>query len=258
MARSLQNSNWRGLGARAAAGLLVMLAALLGTAASAHAQSECVTTFERWSKLSASRTRAQPAAVGQEACLPSEGVRADLLQALAKSRSLCDGGLFPDQATKQTKDMIDINSSVITSMPICRPVEQPAKAIEPEPTPSRPRREEQAARPREEQAAKPIDPDPTPPRPPPRVRQRACLDIAQAGPERFVLANRKCTGSNVLAVIEKRGPSGKTDCKAYTINRQLQVGTARDARPQINYECVLREGNCTKDYVATIFPECDW
>jgi hypothetical protein len=257
MARSVQNSDWHGLGVRAAAGLLVALAMLLGSAISAHAQSECVTTFERWSKLSASRTRAQPAAVGQEACLPSEGVRADLLQALAKSRSLCEGGLFPDQATKQTKDMIDINSSVISSMPICRPVEQPAKAIEPEPTPSRPRREEQAARSREEQAAKPIDPDATPPRPP-RVRQRACLDIAQTGPERFVLANRKCTGNNVLAVIEKKGPSGKTDCKAYTINRQLQVATLRDAPPQINYECVLREGNCTKDYVATIFPECDW
>jgi hypothetical protein len=257
MAFSVQDSDWRSLGARAAVGLLVVLAALLGTAAGAHAQSECVTTFERWSKLSTSRTRAQPAAVGQEACLPSEGVRADLLQALAKSRSLCEGGLFPDQAAKQTKDMIDINSSVISSMPICRPVEQPAKAIEPEPTPSRPRREEQAARPREEQAAKPIDPDPTPQRPP-RVRQRACLDVAQAGPERFVLANRKCTGNNVLAVIEKKGPSGKTDCKAYTIYRQLQVGTFRDAPPLINYECVLREGNCTKDYVATIFPECDW
>jgi hypothetical protein len=257
MARGVQNLSWHGLGARAGVRLLVVLAALLGTAAGARAQSECATTFERWSKLSASRTRTQPAAVGQEACLPSEGVRADLLQALAKARSLCEGGLFPDQATKQTKDMIDINSSVITSIPICRPVEQPAKAIEPDPTPQRPRREEQAARPREEHAAKPIDPDPTPQRPP-RVRQRACLDVAQAGPERFVLANRKCTGNNVLAVIEKKGPSGKTDCKAYTIYRQLQVGTFRDAAPQINYECVLREGNCTKDYLATIFPECDW
>ena len=54
-------------------------------------------------------------------------MRADLLQALAKARSLCEGGLFPDQATKQTKDMIDINSSVISSIPVCRPVEQPAK-----------------------------------------------------------------------------------------------------------------------------------
>jgi hypothetical protein len=249
MTRSVHNFGWCGIGGRVAAGLLAMLAVLPGTTGAARAQSECATTFERWSKLSASRTRAQPAAVGQEACLPSEGVRADLLQALAKSRSLCDGGLFPDQATKQTKDMIDINSSVISSMPICRPAEQPAKAIDPDPTPPRPRREEQAA--------KPIDPDPTPPRPP-RLRQRACLDIAQAGPERFVLANRKCTGSNVLAVIEKKGPSGKIDCKAYTINRQLAVGTLRDAAPHINYECVLREGNCTKDYVAAMFPECDW
>ena len=62
----------------------------------------------------------------------------------------------------------------------------------------------------------------------------------------------------MLAVIEKRGPSGKIDCKGYTIERRLAVATLKDARPQINYECVLEQGNCTKDHVATIFPECDW
>ena len=31
----------------------------------------------------------------------------------------------------------------------------------------------------------------------------------------------------------------------------------KETRPQINYECVLAQGNCTKAHVATIFPECD-
>ena len=39
------------------------------------------------------------------------------------------------------------------------------------------------------------------------------------------------------------GSSCKIDCKAYTIDRRMAVATLKDARPQINYECVLAQGN---------------
>ena len=124
--------------------------------------------------------------------------------------------------------MIDINASVIGSVPLCRSEDVPAKAVEPEPTPLRPI----------------------------VARPRACLEITQAAPERFVLANRKCAGRSVLAVIERKDATGKIECKAHTIGRQLAVVTP--ARPEINYQCISDEGSCTKDHVATFFPECDW
>jgi hypothetical protein len=203
----------------------------------AFADTECTEAFEKWSKVSAARVRSKPSDTGaqsagaaqQVACIPSEAQRMDLLAALAKTRSLCDQGTWLDQSAKQTKELIDINASFIGSLTLC--------AVEPPP------------------AAPIVETKPTPP---PKPKPRQCLEVAQVSPERFVLANRKCSGSTVLAVIVKRGPSGKIDCKGYTISRQLQVATLKDARPQVNYECVLAQGNCTKDHVATIFPECDW
>ena len=35
-------------------------------------------------------------------------------------------------------------------------------------------------------------------------------------------------------------------------------GCVHAARPEINYQCILDEGSCTKSHLATIFPECDW
>jgi hypothetical protein len=274
MAPSLRHPGPRSIGARAAAVLLTALAVLLGAVSASRAQSECVGAFERWSKLSASRQRAQVAAGGQEACLQSEGVRADLLRALAKARSICDAAL--DQSAKQTKEMIDINASAIGTVPVCRPEpvptrEQPVREqpIREQPVREQPIREqpvreqpirEQPVREqpiREQPAtARAIEPESAPVRQ--RVRQRVCLDVSQASPERFVLANHKCRGRSVLVVIEKKGPSGRIECKGYAISRQLTVATLRDARPHINYECLLDEGGCNKEQVATIFPECDW
>ena len=259
MAPSLRNCVPRSIGAQAAAVLLTALAVLLGTTSASRAQSECVGAFERWSKLSASRTRTQQAAGGQEACLQSEGVRADLLQALAKARSICDAAL--DQSAKQTKEMIDINASAIGTVQVCRAEPAPAREqpVRQQPAREQPAREqpvrEQPAR-EQAAAARPIEPEPAPVRQ--RVRQRVCLDVSQAGPDRFVLANHKCRGRSVLVVIEKKGPSGRIECKGYAISRQLTVATLRDARPHINYECLLDEGGCNKAQVATIFPECDW
>ena len=270
MAPSLRNCVPRSIGAQAAAVLLTALAVLLATAGTSRAQSECTGAFERWSKLSASRTRTQQAASGQEACLQSEGVRADLLLALAKARGVCDAAL--DQSAKQTKEMIDINASAIGTVPMCRaePVparEQPVREqpIREQPVRQQPVREqpirEQPIReqPVREQsaAARAIEPEPAP-AVRQRLRQRVCLDVSQAAPERFVLANQKCRGRSVLVVIEKRGPSGRIECKGYAISRQLTIATLRDARPRINYECLLDEGGCNKAQVATIFPECDW
>jgi hypothetical protein len=266
MATSLRILSPRSKGAQAAAVLLAVLAVLFGTAGASRAQSECTSAFERWSKLSASRTRTQSAASGQEACLQSEGVRADLLQALAKARSVCDAAPSLDQAARQAKDMIDINASAIGTVPVCRaePVparEQPVReqpAREQPVKEQRPREQPVREQPAREQsaAARAIEPEPAPVRR--RVRQRVCLDVSQAAPERFVFANHKCRGRSVLVVIEKKGPSGKTECKGYAISRQLTVATLKDARPHINYECLLDEGGCSKLQVATIFPECDW
>ena len=68
-----------------AVGLLAAVVILLGGASSTRADSDCAAAFERWSKVSATRTRKQNAVTGtQEACLLNEATRADLLQALAK------------------------------------------------------------------------------------------------------------------------------------------------------------------------------
>jgi len=228
MAPSVRNPCSHSAGMLTAVSLLAAVVSLFGGTSPTRADSECVAAFERWSKVSATRTRKQNAAAGaQEACLPSEAARADLLQALAKTRSQCEGAPWLDQSAKQTLEMIDINASVIGSVALCRSEEVPAKAVEPEPAPQR-----QVARP------------------------RACLEVAQAAPERFVLSNRKCAGRSVLAVIERKDADGKIECKAHTIGRQLAVVTP--ARPEINYQCILDEGSCTKDHVATFFPECDW
>ena len=228
MAPSVRNLGSHSAGMLTAVGLLAAVVILLGGSSPTRADSDCAAAFERWSKVSATRTRKQNAVTGtQEACLLNEATRADLLQALAKTRSLCEGAPWLDQSAKQTLEMIDINASVIGSVPLCRSEEVPAKAVEPEPAPPR-----SVARP------------------------RACLEIAQAAPERFVLANRKCAGRSVLAVIERKDAAGKIECKAHTIGRQLAVVTP--ARPEINYQCILDEDNCTKAHVATFFPECDW
>jgi hypothetical protein len=229
MTPSVRNLCSHSVGMGTAAILLAGIAVLLaGGTSPTRADSDCTAAFERWSKVSSTRTRKQNAATGApEACLASEAARADLLQALAKTRGLCEGAPWLDQSAKQTLEMIDINASVIGSVPLCRSEEVPAKTVEPDPAPARP-----AARP------------------------RACLEVTQAAPERFVLSNRKCAGRSVLAVIERKDAAGKIACKAYSISRQLAVATP--ARPEINYQCILDEGNCTKAHVATFFPECDW
>src|SRR4029453_407692 len=232
MAPSLRDCGPCPFGAQAAAVLLAALALLLGTASASHAQGECAGAFERWSKLSASRTRAQTVASGQEACLPSEAVRADLLQALGKARSICDAAPFSDQSVKLTKEMIDINASAISMEPVCRAEPAPAKEhpvreqpIREQPIREQPVREQPV---REQPAvARAIEPEPAPARQ--RVRQRVCLDVSPAAPERCVFANDKGRGRSVLVVIEKKGPSGRIDCKGYAISRQLTVATLRDA-----------------------------
>ena len=250
MAPSLRIAGPRSICAQVVAVLLTALVVLLGTTNSSRAQSECTSAFERWSKLSAARTRTQPAAGGgHEACLPTEGVRADLLQALAKTRSICDAA--PNQSGKQTKDMIDINASAIGTVPVCRAEPPPAREqpARQQPAKQQPAKEQQAA-------TKAIEPEPAPV--PQRVRQRVCLEVSPVGPDRFVFANHKCRGRSVLVVIEKKGPSGRIECKGYAITRQLTVATLKDARPNINYQCLIDEGGCNKAQVAAIFPECDW
>jgi hypothetical protein len=237
MIAGLRHPGLRTASRQFAVGLLAAGALLLLSAGRVGAHEECTAAFEKWSKTSAARMRMQKAPGAsetaspppQEACVPSEVVRQGLLLALAKTRTTCDEAPWLDQSAKQTKELIDINASVIGSVGLCRTEESPTRGVEP---------------------------DPVAPRT--ALRQRACLDIAQLDADSYVLSNRKCGGSTVLAVIERRGPSGKIDCRGYTVETKLAVATLKDARPQINSECVLEQGSCTRATVASIFPECDW
>jgi hypothetical protein len=229
MISGLRHHRGRSVSLHAAAGLLAAVV-LLPVAGTVHADDDCATTFEKWSKLSSARMRMQLEVVGgsqKEACIPTEATRQDLLQALAKARTACEETSWLDQTAKQTKELIDINASFISSVVLCRP-DEPPRTIEAEPA-----------------------------APKPAARPHPCLDVAQVNAESYVLSNRKCSGSTVLAVIERQTSSGKVECKAYTIARRLSMATPKNARPQINYECVLEQANCTKERVASMFPECD-
>jgi hypothetical protein len=220
-----------------ATALLATLMLLATATDSLRADADCATAFERWSKVSTARLRMQAAAgataagaTQQEACIPTEVARQGLLQSLAKARSTCEQASALDPSIKHTKEMLDINASFISSVVLCRG-EGTGKTAETEVAP------------------------------PPKqlLRQRNCLVVSKVNPEHFALSNSKCGGRTVLAVIEKQGPSGKIDCKAYSIGHRLVVATTKDASPHVNYQCVLEQGSsCTKEEVATIFPECDW
>lgn len=206
--------------------LAVMVAMLC--APGARANDECSTAFATWVKLSESRIRKQLAEGGQPAsargaCIPTEAARQDLLRGLADARVKCGAANPPDPTTLQTRTMIGINESFVAAIALCPANAQPTVA------PARP-----AARP------------------------RACLEVSRAAADRFLLVNRRCSGSRILAIIETRTASGETECKAHLIDEKKTVAAPSKAPPHINYECPLGQGKCTKEHLAVMFPECDW
>jgi len=202
---------------------------LLAFAPSATADDDCASTFEKWVKLSATHIRHQrPAgnlvADSNEACIATENVRQDLLRALASARAKCEEASWFDQSKQQTKTMIGANESFMGSVAVCRADQLPDPATKSAPL----------------------------------VAARQCLQVSRVTPERYLLSNRRCADSMVLAIVETRAPSGKVACKAHTIKQKATVTTPNSVHLQLNYECAIGEANCTKEHLATMFPECDW
>jgi hypothetical protein len=222
---------------------------VVALAPSASANTDCGPGFERWVKFSDSRLRLQRTTsirVGggqqprEEACVPSERTRQELLSALVRTRMQCEVSSEP--TAQHTRRMIDINETVTASLPLCRLEEGPPPAGWVTGTIAAPK----------------------PPAPPPAAQAapkqtvptaRQCLELSSAPQERFVLANKRCGGQTVLAIVERRGPSGETECKGYMINDKLTL--AARVRPQVHYECSMTQQNCTREHMAAMFPECD-
>jgi hypothetical protein len=202
---------------------------------SVRASDECSAAFAQWVKLSEVRIRNSGTTSGTSsgpdkrapaACIPSEQLRQELLQALKSTRDTCAGSVAGDQAAQHTRMMIDINESFIASVALCRT-------------------ESQAGKPGREVAKR-------------VARPRQCLGISRLTSDHYVISNRRCNGTRVLAVIETQKTTGVTACKAYTISEKMTVPTAEKLPPTLNYECALDQEECTKERVAVMFPECEW
>ncbi len=243
----------RGLGG------LCALAVLLVLDPRAAGAGECQVAFEKWTKLSQSRVRMQPnspPAGGEkrppsQACAPGEAIRQELLKALSRVRVRCDEPP-PDPVAPATKTMIDINEGFIRGLPLCRE-EAAAAAAKPAPAPPPPAAPAAAAAP----AVAAVAPSP-PPVSQPEGSPRRCLQVLRVAPERYTLSNRWCGGSTVLAIVETRAGSGEIECRALAIGQHMTVRSLLNSPPQVNHECFWNQGNCTKEHLDGMFPECDW
>jgi hypothetical protein len=262
------------------------MALLLSVVAELAVASECQTSFEAWVKLSETRLhdQQQRQANGANACVPSETVRKELLDGLARCLELCKASWSsPDTSPQQTKMMIDVNESLIAALPLCRtdaeergadwmtkaspvpsqgPVPAPSVAAPPQhpaPAPPIPAPTQRPA-PAPSVAAPAQRPAPAPPITAPTQRPvptPPCLQLSQLPREQYALINRGCTGYSVLAVVETPVASGKTECKSYIIRDKLTLRVATGTMPRVNHECVLNQVLCTKNHIGNMFPECD-
>jgi hypothetical protein len=227
------------------------------------AASECQAGFERWSKLSQARVRLQGRAAGgsqrspsQAACAPGEGVRQELLKALARVRARCNEAAS-DPVAPATRTMIEINEGFIRSLPLCR-AEEAAPGAAPKPAAASP---PPSSTPPAATPAVSVPPASAPaasPEAEPDGPLRRCLYVTRISRERYALSNRWCGGNTVLAIVETRGASGEIECRAHAIGQRATVRSLNNAAPQINHECLWSQGNCTKDNLDSMFPECDW
>ena len=167
--------------------------------------------------------------------MPSETVRRELLNALREAQAKCAIDTARDQGPQQTRAMIEANASFVSSMSLCRSVPPSnAEKVGPAPWPTTTSPE--------------TSPAPAGP----------CLKVSRPAPQRYVVSNRACGASSMLAVIEIRAPSGEIACKAHTVTQQFTVTVAEDRVVQLNYQCRMGEGNCSREQVVKMFPECDW
>jgi hypothetical protein len=244
---------------------LAAFSALLILGPGTAGASECQASFERWSKLSQSRVRVQPSSVigdkrpPSQACAPGESVRQELLKALARVRAKCDE-LPSDPLVPATKTMLDINEGFLRTLPLCRtegtlvaaPKAGPSPAL-PQPAPPPP-----APPPAAAPAPAPAVTSPPPPPAQPQGAARRCLHVARVTQDRYTVSNRWCGGSTVLAIVETRGQHGEVECRALAIGQSTTVKSVGNPPPYVNHECLWSHGNCTKEHLDDIFPECDW
>lgn len=261
----------------------------------AVAASDCQVAFQKWALLSDARVRTvvRSAGGGQGACLPSEDVRRSLLEALARTRRLC-GDSLSNPGTQQTRTLLNINHSFISSLGICPsesrdggpgwatraapaapsppadpvvaapspPPEPPPKA-QPEPPPVRAAPKPAPPRPGGPRPATIAQPNVPPPKPKPKAAaaplpEPPCLEVSSAEAGRYAFVNEGCRGHAVIAVIETRNPYGKLACRGYTINRSLALSASGNTPPRLNYECVAGGRRCNKTRLGNMFPECEW
>jgi hypothetical protein len=248
----------RGLGVLGA--LLVLFVLDPGVAGA----SECQAAFEKWSKLSQARVRTQGASTqvagakaASQACAPGDAARQELLKALARARAKCDE-VPSDPLGPATKTMIEINESFVRNLPVCRGEEAevaaapppPPKAAPPPPPSPRPA----AVAPAPTPAGAATAAAPAASAPPDGKR---CLSVSRVAQERYTLSNRWCGGSTVLAIVETRGATGEVECRAHAIGQSMAVRSHGNSPPQVNHECLWSQGNCTKEHLDGMFPECD-
>jgi hypothetical protein len=256
-----------------AAAIALALGTLPALAPRASAASDCQDAFERWALVSSAQVR-KSSDSGRGACLPSEEVRQGLLDGLERTRQLC-GDAASDQSQQQTRTMLIINQSFISSLSLCHgagdvnasvdtgagwvtkaapaaPAAPPKVVASPlpaapaaPPLTGGPRPAVIAPTPAAPKAAT-ASPAPTPP----------CLEVARGQSDSFALVNRRCRGFTVLAVIETRNAAGQSSCRGYDVSQSLAVRSA--APPRVNYECVVSQSHCNKDRLGDMFPECDW
>ena len=231
---------------------------LLSVVAELAAASECQSSFEAWVKLSETLLRDQQRQTnGTSGCVPSETVRKELLDRLARCLEQCNASSSSDASPQQTKTLININGSLIAALPLCR-TDAEEKGTDwmtkASPVPS------QGPVPAPSVAAPPQHPAPAPPIAAPTQRPvpvPPCLQLSQLPREQYALINRGCTGYSVLAVVETPVASGKTECKSYVIRDKLTLRVATGTMPRVNHECVLNQVLCTKNHIGNMFPECD-
>jgi hypothetical protein len=243
---------------------LAVFSALLIHGQGAADASECQASFERWSKLSQTRVRVQPwsTAAGQpatrppsQACAPGESVRQELLKALVRVRAKCDE-LPSDPLAPATKTMLDINEGFLRSLPLCRTDGTLVAAPKPGPAPAPP--QPAPAPPAPPPAAAPAPAPAAMSPPPPPAQPRRCLHVSRIAQDRYTVSNRWCGGSTVLAIVETRGQHGEVECRAHAIGQSMTVKSVGNPPPHVNHECLWSQGNCTKEHLDDLFPECDW
>jgi hypothetical protein len=179
-----------------------------------------------------------------------------LLRALARVRAKCEE-LASDPVAPATKTMIGINEGFIRGLPLCRTEEALVGAPKVAPAPSPP--PVAAAAVTVPRSPAPPEAAPTaPPEAQPEGPLRRCLHVTRISRERYSLSNRWCGGNTVLAIVETHGASGEIECRAHGIGQRTTVRSLSNSPPQINHECLWIQGNCTKDNLVGMFPECDW